>query len=647
MRSASERTGLLAGAVLLTVVVAFLIYCVQLMLAVSRERAEQAVRDDWLARATELQARPDAYGLATLRVAVSGHPGAERLALHLADPRKGLDEFVRDVRRDLSDLSTSLSARWDAMGLVALSALGFAALSLALLLLLRRRRLAAAAAQARLAAANDELRRAHEAAKAAADGKSRLVAYVSHEFRTPMQAIMAMIGLLEDAALTAELRQRYVATLRASTEDLLRLVDGLLDVARIESGKTTQRVDEFSPRTLLEDAARLLDPGARKKGLELRSDLAPDLPRKLRGDRMRLRQVVINLLGNAIKYTARGHVELRARAELLGATARLRVDVADTGPGISRAMLARLFQPFARAQESGIVRLEGSGLGLSISKQLIESLGGRLDVESIPGVGSTFWFEVELPVLEAGPPRSEPPKSIVRGIHLLLADDDTASRTMLATALERAGNTVDAVGDGESAVASALSKQYAAIILDVQLPNLDGPGAARKIRAARSDVPLVALTGHTEPDIVARCHESGFDTVLIKPVSLEALRTSLAKVLSDRTGPVDLSVLRGYLSADDPGFVPGLIDTFLREAERDVTALKATADRRHVAQLAHRLKGSSAGFGARNLAALCQNLYAAATREAPTTAEIAAVVDEFTRVQAILLAEKTRLQKRA
>lgn len=643
-RPPSGRAGLYIGLALLAVVLGFFVFCVQLLLAVSHERAELATRVDWLHRAQDLQTRPDAYGLSTLRISVSGHPGAERLAVHLGGGPGGLDNFVRELRRELAGISTRLGARWDAMGVVAMFALGFATLSLVLLLLLRRRRLSALTAQGRLAAANDELRRANEAARAAAEAKSRLVAYVSHEFRTPMQAIMAMIGLLEDPALTDEQRQRYVATLRASSEDLLRLVDGLLDVARIESGKVTARVDEFSPRSLLEDAARLLEPGARKKGLELRMDLSPDLPRTLRGDRMRLRQVVINLLGNAIKYTARGHVELRARSELLGAAAKIRVEVSDTGPGISRAMQARLFQPFARAQESAIVRLEGSGLGLSICKQLIEALGGRLDVESIPGVGSTFWFEVELPVLEASPPKSDPPKSLLRGAHLLIADDDTASRTMLATALERAGNTVDGVGDGEAAVSAALARQYAAIVLDVQLPALDGPGAARRIRAARGDVPLIALTGHTEPDMIARCRESGFDTVLIKPVSLETLRATIARLVADRSGPVDLSVLRGYVTADDPGFVPGLIDTFLREAERDVAGM-SSADRRQVAQLAHRLKGSAAGFGARALANCCQTLYTAARGDAPLTAEVAIVGQEFIRVQAVLLAEKTRLQQ--
>ena len=642
-----DRAGLVAWLALLLVVLAFAAYCVDLMLVVGRERAELAVRVGWLRKAQDLSQRPDAGAQAALRIAVAGHPGAGPLAEHLAGKPGELDPFVRAVRGELSDLSTRLGARWDALGVLALFALAFATLSLVLLAFLRGRERAAEAAKASLAAANAELKRANLAARDAAEAKSRLVAYVSHEFRTPMQAIMGMASLLEDEALPAEQRRRHMTTLRCSSEDLLRLVDGMLDLARLEHGKTTIRIDEFSPRALLEQVVGLLGPGATEKGLALRCELAPDLPQTLSGDRMRLRQVVINLVGNAIKYTARGRVTVRARARIHDGLARLRVEVADTGPGMSQAVRTRLFQPFSRVQAPEDPRAEGTGLGLSISKQLIEALGGRIDVDSISGVGSTFWFEVDLPVVGPTAPVESAPAGA--GAAILVADDDPAGRALLVAALRRAGHDVEAVGDGEAAVAAALARPFAAAVLDVQLPGLDGPSAARKIRAARGDIALIALTGHTEPEVRARCKDAGIDVVLIKPVGLDTLRATVAKALSEKSGPLDLSVLRGYITADDPGFVPGLIDVYLREAERDLAAMQAAVDRgdaRTTAQLAHRMKGSSAGFGARALADSCQALYAAARAEAPTQAALADVAQQYARVRTALVAEKTRLQWR-
>ena len=646
MSRAPSRAGLVAWLTLLLAVLAFGAYCVDLMLTVSHERAEVAVRVGWLRRAQDLAQRPDAGAQAALRLAVEGHPGGAPLADHLAAKPGNVDGFVRAVRGELSELSTSLGARWDALNLIALAALGFAGLSLGLLVVLGRRQRAAEAARERLAATNDELRRANAAARQASEEKSRLVAYVSHEFRTPLQAIMGMAALLEDRALTDDQRKRHMAILRGASDDLLRLIDGLLDAAKLESGKSTIRIDEFSPRTLLEQVLGLLEPSAAKKGLALRSELAPDLPKTLSGDRMRLRQVVINLVGNAIKFTSRGHVTLRARARVDESHARLRVEVTDTGPGMTQATRAKLFQPFARANDSGVVRTEGSGLGLAISKQLIEALGGRLDVESTPGIGSTFWFEVDMPVSELASPPAQAPAA---GSTVLVADDDASSRALLQAVITRAGHGAEAVADGEAAVAAALARTFVAAVLDVQLPGLDGPSAARRIRAARPGLPLVALTGHTEIEVHDRCRSAGFDAVLVKPVGLDMLRATLARVMSEKSGPLDLSVLRSYQTPEDPDFVPGLIDVYVQESERDLSALQAAAtrgDMKTVTQLAHRLKGSSAGFGARALAEQFQALYAAARAGAATDELLASVAQELGRVRAALLAEKSRLAGR-
>lgn len=523
-----------------------------------------------------------------------------------------------------------------AVALVAL-VLALAASLVALWLVGRRH----AAALARLVDDNQALRERAEAARATAELRARMIALVSHELRTPMQAIMGLLALLDDDALPAEQRKQHLVTLRGSSEDLLLLVDGLVDTAQIDGKGPAVRADEFSPRATLEQIVHLLGPSAHKRGLELRAAIAPELPPRVRGDRLRLRQIVINLIGNAIKFTARGHVELRAGASLDDGVARLRVEVADTGPGIGAEARAALFRPFARV---GDPTVEGAGLGLSICQQLVEALGGRLDVDSEPGLGATFWFELSMPVLAAAP-APEPAASDERP-RVLVADDDIAGRELLVTALRRAGYAVDGVADGAAAVASALARPYVAVVLDVQLPELDGPGAARQIRDTRGDIALIALTGHTEVDVLGRCKDAGIDAVLIKPVKLETLRATIVRVAADRMQAVDLAVIRGYVTADDPAFVPGLIDVYLREAERDLEAIHEAAAGEQVArvaQLAHRLKGSSAGFGARLLAERCQSLYAAARAGLAIAAEMTAVTREFTRVKSALSAERTRI----
>ncbi|WAS94303.1 ATP-binding protein [Nannocystis punicea] len=505
----------------------------------------------------------------------------------------------------------------------------------------RRRAQADRAELARLAEENRALRERSEAAHATAELRSRMVAHVSHELRTPMQAIMSLLALLDDHGLPLEQRRQHLSTLRGSSEDLLLLIDGLVDTAQIEGKRPSLRADDFSPRATLEQLVDLLGPSAHKRGLELRAALAPDLPPRLRGDRLRLRQIVINLLGNSIKFTRQGHIELRASARVEADVAHLQVEVSDTGVGIGPEALGKLFREFARVGDPSV---EGTGLGLSISKQLVEALGGRLEVDSDPGVGSTFRFQVRMPVLAAAP--AEQAAEADTRPRVLVADDDHAGRELLVTALRRGGYAVDGVEDGAAAVASALARQYVAVILDVQLPELDGPGAARQIRAARGDVALIALTGHTEIDVLGRCKGAGIDAILIKPVKLETLRATIARVAAERMQAVDLAVIRGYVTADDPAFVPGLIDVYLREAERDLEAMQEAAagqEIARVAQLAHRLKGSSAGFGARLLAERCQSLYAAARAEQPASDELAAVAREFARVKSALSVERTRL----
>ncbi len=343
-----------------------------------------------------------------------------------------------------------------------------------------------------------------------------MVAHVSHELRTPMQAIMSLLALLDDHSLPLEQRQQHLNTLRGSSEDLLLLIDGLVETAQIDGKRPSPRADDFSPRATLEQLADLLGPSARKRGLELRAALAPDLPPRLRGDRLRLRQIVINLIGNSIKFTRQGHVELRASARVEDGVAQLAVAVSDTGVGIAPDALDKLFVEFARV---GDLSLEGTGLGLSISKQLVEALGGRLDVDSEPGVGTTFRFEVTMPSRRpAGRGRRHGRHAPARAGRRRRHRGSRAAGDRLAPQRLRGRRRGRRRGRGRQRARAAVRGRHPR---RPAAPSSTGPGAARQIRDVRGDVALIALTGHTEIDVLGRCKGAGIDAILIKPVKLE------------------------------------------------------------------------------------------------------------------------------
>jgi two-component system, sensor histidine kinase len=646
--SAGGRAWRLWSAALLLAMLAFAGYCADLLRTVARERAEVELRVGWMRSAEALHGLGEAAGLAALRAEIAAHPGGEPLAALLPGPRDSLAGFTAAARRELGALSASLGARWDALKFIALGALMFAGLSLALLVLAQRRRTALELAREDLERAHAALQKAHAAEQEAGELKSRFFAYVSHELRTPMQGVLGMASLLGEPGLSEADRRRHIATLQAAARDLLRMVDGVLDFTRVESGHMSVRVEIFSPRTLLEQVAALLQRGAEEKGLALRCELAADLPERLVGDPLRLRQVVLNLLGNAVKFTERGAVTLRARATAGDGLVRLRVEVQDTGPGIDAEARARLFKPFVRVARPGAMRTHGSGLGLAISRRLVDLLGGRLELESTPGVGSTFWFEVELPPAE---PTSRPPAPEVTpgggAGRVLVAEDDPTGRALLQAVLGRVGYEVHTVSDGRAAVGEARAREYAAVLLDVELPGLDGPEAARLMRAQGVEAAMIALTGHTDPAVHARCKAAGIDVVLTKPVEPDAVRSAVARATAGRGEAVDLTILHGYASADDPDFLPGLIEVFLQEAERDLAALRAATregDAASAMRLAHRLKGSSASFGAHQLVRRCQAVHTAAERGAPIAEGVAAISEAFARVHAALTAERARLR---
>lgn len=645
-RTRLEHLSLALTAALL---LAFVAYCLDLTRVVDRERAEVSLRAGWLREAQELIERPDPARLGALRGSVGEHPGTASLL----DPldRGDVHGFTIAARRELGSLSADLGGRWDALNRIALVALVLAVLVTALLWRSQHRRRVGEQLRGELTATNAKLKQMHATAEEASAMKSAILAYVSHEFRTPLQAIVGISGSLAVPTLADDQRRAHAANLRTASEGLLRLVDGILDLSRIEHGQLSLRAAPFDPKELFSGVVALLAPQAAEKRLRLDCELAADLPRWLYGDGQRVRQVTLNLLGNAIKFTRAGVVRLRVTAEARTMTSRLRIEVRDTGPGIPASAMPGLFKPFARVYAPGQARVSGSGLGLSISKNIIEMLGGTIEVASKVGSGSTFTCVLELAVADLPEPEA-PTASAARryepadGREVLIADDDPINRSVIERMVEHAGFTTVTVGDGQAAVQRAREGDFAAVLLDVDMPGMSGPEAARRIREQGGDMPILAVTGHAGLSEQLRCHESGIDAVLVKPLDIEALQEALMHEIDARSCGIDMSGVRSVILGIGDGV--GLFDVFLQEMDKDLAALDEAVrrgDREGVRQSAHRLGGSAMAFGAELLASACKALEALARGEGALAAAHVEVVKASASTRGAFEREGTRLRR--
>ena len=388
-----------------------------------------------------------------------------------------------------------------------------------------------------------ELEQARRQAESANVAKSQFLATISHEFRTPLNGILGTTELLLDSPLTPSQR-RFAKTAHLSATALLALVDDVIDLSRIEAGKFTLRNTSFDLRALVDEAMDLMAAIARDKPISLDRRLPPQLPTQLLGDPVRLRQLLVNLLHNGVKFTDRGSVTLSV--SLLGrddaGALRLRFEVRDTGQGIAQDYLDSVFDAFTQADASTTRRHGGSGLGLAIAKDLTELMGGRLGVDSRLGEGSTFWFELALqPAVDA--PAKAPPPPIEMGelaAHVLLAEDDSVNQMVVEAMLTRLGCIVEVAADGHAALGAATHRRYDLILMDCHMPQMDGFEATRRIRddefeRGRGHTPIVALTADALAGDRERCIESGMDDYMTKPVSSSMLAACVERWTGRRT----------------------------------------------------------------------------------------------------------------
>jgi len=381
----------------------------------------------------------------------------------------------------------------------------------------------------------DTLADAAKRANAAADSKGRFLANMSHEIRTPMTSILGYAEVLTSQGVTDAERSIAAATIERSARHLLTLLNDILDLSKIESGRLSVERIACSPTDVVEDVLALVRPSAVQKGLTLISEYARPIPAQVRTDPARLRQVLLNLVGNGVKFTDAGSVRVRVGFE----RGHLTFEVADTGIGMTPEQLARIFQPFEQADASTTRRFGGTGLGLAISSRLTEMLGGTLGVESRPGEGTTFSVRLRAEAVGEheviSPPRNSGPapqasraaRCRLDGVRLIVAEDGEDNQRLLRFHLERAGAAVRIAATGPDALRAAREDPAAAMLLDMQLPEVDGYEVARRLRSQGWPGAIIALTAHAMPGDRELCLAAGCDDYLTKPIDVAGLLSAL------------------------------------------------------------------------------------------------------------------------
>ncbi|MEN6406325.1 MAG: PAS domain S-box protein [Thermoguttaceae bacterium] len=503
-----------------------------------------------------------------------------------------------------------------------------------------------------------KLAAAKEAADAANQAKSRFLAGMSHEIRTPMTAILGYADLLMEPSLTSSNRFNYASTIRRSGEHLLSLINDVLDVSKIEAGKMSFEMSRCNVVALLAEVAGMLRPRAQQRGVSFQIEFPGPLPETILTDTVRLRQAIVNLAGNAVKFTEQGSVRIVASllSDWRDGQSAIRFEVIDTGIGIREDVLPKLFQPFNQGEDSITQRFGGTGLGLVISRHIAHLLGGELTVHSVFGEGSVFTLIVPTGSLEGvqllQPPSEEEqqpasqqwqsmPESL-RGFHILLAEDGYDNRELIQTVLRKAGADVWTAENGRLAVELARQESFDLILMDMNMPVMDGYEATRLLRSEGYTKPIFALTANAMSDDYEQCLAAGCDQYLAKPVSRTQLiaaivarvgRPTGTEPASTPVGPTEERIVSQY--ADDSEIVeilPGFVERLAGQLDAMQKTL-STGQHEELRRLAHKLKGAGGSYGYPLLTETCAVLEQAAISQVGEEAALDVVAATIRAVQ--------------
>ncbi len=507
-----------------------------------------------------------------------------------------------------------------------------------------------------LTAVNQRLRSAKRQAEQAGEAKARFLATMSHEIRTPLNGVLGVLGLLKESDLGQEQRD-FVRAGYTSAKMLLEVIGDVLDFSKMDAGKLELERVDIEVSACLSVVEEMLRPRAIAKGIKFEMRLHYEAPLFITGDPGRMRQVLMNLVGNAIKFTNKGSVLVDVRVvDESPERVTLRIKVKDTGVGIPPDNQADLFAEFTTVDDSYARKYGGTGLGLAISKRLVNMMGGRIGMDSTPGVGSTFWFEIEMPKAtgaeaSTGNHFRKTPLAVGEAkSRILLVEDNPTNRMVTKAMVEKAGHQVDAVADGAEAVEAIRTLPYDVVLMDISMPDMDGLETTGVIRALPDEemaaIPIIAMTAHAAPRDRENALAAGMDDYLAKPVTKDQLlgmigrwaghRLTSKPVDAERSDPtvlIDANILERLAIDTDSADVPSFVDSFLKTLElrrRKVAAARATKDLKVLEFEAHTLTSSGATFGAMRLTLLTSDIEAACRDgDADRALELAATLDDL------------------